>query len=91
MWVKGKRADISLVISIESPEEGMIKWHSTGIREQIIDEKGWNHIVHHLDWDLSSLPENALLKVYLINHAAKEISIDGFSVSLFTSPEFPPG
>jgi len=86
VWVKGEKADIPFVISVETMQDGVIEWHAINLREQIIDKSGWNHAFHYLNWDLSTLSETAVFKIYIINQSSKELLIDDFSVNITSTP-----
>ena len=77
---------IPFVISVETMQDGVIEWHAINLREQIIDKSGWSHAFHYLNWDLSTLSETAVFKIYIINQSSKELLIDDFSVNITSTP-----
>jgi hypothetical protein len=85
--VKGEKADIPFVISVETKQEGVIKWDAANLRDQIIDRSGWNHAFHHSSWDLSPHTDTVIFKIYIINESSKELMMDDFSVTLTSTME----
>jgi hypothetical protein len=81
-WVKGRKANIPFVISVETKEDGIIEWHAANLREQIIDRSEWNHVFQTLDRDLSIPVNNAIFKVYILNESQGDLLIDDLSVQL---------
>lgn len=66
-WVK-KNEDIDLntkiVFSIRSAQKVLL-WRSSYLKNQIIDEHGWNHFIYTVSY--SNTITNSKLKIYLLN------------------------
>jgi hypothetical protein len=69
--------DILLVISIDD-KEGNVLWKGKHIDSQIIEKKGWNHVLNYSDY--KNEKPDCVLKVYVWNNSDEEVLIDDFRV-----------
>ncbi|WP_340112011.1 hypothetical protein [Maribellus mangrovi] len=76
------QSNISLVIDFKA-ENGRNIYQSKNIEQQIIDEKGWNHVLSSIDID--NVKPGSRLTVYFWSPDKEPVYIDDFRVRLSSS------
>lgn len=72
-------SNVSLVIEAKN-ENGKNFYQATKVREQIIDEKGWNHVFGAMN--IEHLNQKSQVIVYLYNPQMERVYIDDFRIRI---------